>query len=418
MVLPAVALPSYIATQVDVLQSDRVAQRAVKLLHLDDNAELRQKWLEDTGGQGSFDAWAAGTFQKQVDVKPSRESNVITVSYAARDPHSAAAVVNAIVQAYLDTTVDLQADPARQYNAYFDERAKKLRQDVEAAQKKLSAFQTEHGIINNDERLDVETARLNDLSTQLVMLQTASAESSSRNVAAGRSGDQLAEVLNNPVVSTLKTELAAEEARLQELSSRLGSAHPQVIESKAKVAELRSRLEAESRKVMGSVGVTNQINQSREAQIRADLEAQRAKVLKLKAERDQAMVLQRDVENAQRAYDAVLQRRDQTSLESHSTQSDASVLSRAVEPTEPSAPRPVLNTILSVFVGLLLAMGAALLMEMLDRRVRTNADAYESLGVPLLGVLPGTASARRGRSGTPLLQNRILGQLPRPAEGA
>jgi hypothetical protein len=67
---------------------------------------------------------------------------------------------------------------------------------------------------------------------------------------------------------------------------------------------------------------------------------------------------------------------------------------------------------------MLLAMGAALLMEMLDRRVRTNADAYESLGVPLLGVLPGTASARRGRGGPPLLQHRILGQLPRPAEGA
>lgn len=423
VMFPAMALPAYMATQVDIMQSDRVALRVAKVLRLGENPRVRQQWMDDTNGNGSIDAWLASSFKQKLKVQPSRESNVISVSYTAPEPRFAQAVANAFVQAYLDTKVDLRTDPARQYVSFFDQRGKQLRATVEAAQAKLSAFQREHGLVGNDERLDVETARLNELSSQLVQLQAASADSAGRSaVAAGGSADRLQEVLNNPVVASLKTDLSRAEAQLQQLNSRLGAAHPQVVEAKANVNELRARMDAEVRRVTQSVGLSNQVNQAREGEIRAALEAQRAKLLKLKAERDEAAVLQRDVENAQKAYDGVVARGSQTSLESQTTQSDVSVLSPASEPNEPSSPKVLVNTALSIVVGLLLAMVAAMLVEMLDRRVRTTADAAQGLGLPLLGTLPGP-SLRRGwlssRHGSPLLlQQRILGQLPNASRGA
>ncbi|MED5619583.1 chain length determinant protein EpsF [Ideonella sp. BN130291] len=422
MMLPALALPSYMATQVDVIQSDRVAQRVVKVLRLAENPEVRKQWMESTEGKGSLEAWLAKTFQKQLDVKPSRESNVITVTYTAPDPRFAKAVADGFVQAFLDVTVDLRVDPARQYSSFFEQRAKQLRDAVEKAQAKLSTFQQENGLVAADERLDVETARLNELSSQLVMLQAASAESAGRSAqAAGASGGSMQEVLNNPVVATLKTDLSRNEAQLQQLSARLGSNHPQVIEAKANIAELRARMDSEVRRVTGSLALNNQVNRSREGEVRAALDAQRSKVLKLKALRDEATVLQRDVENAQRAYDAVVARGSQTSLESQTTQSNISVLSPAVEPSEPSSPKIALNTFLSIVMGSLLAIGAAVVMELLDRRVRTVTDASEALGLPLLGTLPPPTSRRRrlaaAGKGMPLLQQRILGQLPTPSKG-
>ena len=119
---------------------------------------------------------------------------------------------------------------------------------------------------------------------------------------------------------------------------------------------------------------------------------------------------------------AVVARGSQTSLESQTTQSNISVLSRAVEPAEPSSPKVGLNLLLSIVVGSLLAVGAAVLMELLDRRVRTLTDASEALGLPLLGTLPPPTSRRRrlaaAGKGMPLLQQRILGQLPTPSKGA
>jgi succinoglycan biosynthesis transport protein ExoP len=97
--------PSYMATQVDVIQSDRVMRRVVRNTRLAENPQVRADWLEATGGQGEIEAWLAARFKPSLDVRPSRESNVITISYRAPDPNFAAAVANAFVQAYIDTAL-------------------------------------------------------------------------------------------------------------------------------------------------------------------------------------------------------------------------------------------------------------------------------------------------------------------------
>jgi len=409
-----VVTPALIATQVDILESDRVVRRVIKDLKLDTNPAIRQQWQDETDGEGDVETWLAAAFQKHLDIKPSRDSNVITVSYQSGDPKSAAAIANAFVQAFLETSIELSTDPARQYTGFFEARAKAARDKLEAAQAKLSEYQQKNGIVGNDERLDVETARLNELASQLVALQALSAESSGRSVQAKTRGDELQEALQNPVLGGMKVDLARAEAHLKELESRYGDKHPQVQEEKANIAELRARINAETTRVVGSVGVSNNINRSREAEIRAELEAQRARVLKVKAQRDEMAVMQRDIENLQRSYDTIAQRKDQTSLESQNQQSTVNVLSTATPPMDPSSPRIVLNTVLAVFLGALLGIGTALVRELSDRRVRSSRQAIEALGVPVLGVLPRPVikRAKAGRIG--MAQRVISGRLAGP----
>lgn len=414
------ANPAFMATQVDVIQSDRVALRVVRNLKLAENPQVRAQWLEETRGLGSLESWLAETFQKSLDVKPSRESNVISVGYRGTDPRFAAALANAFVQAYAETTLELKVDPAKQYGTFFDSRAKEARDALEKVQSKLSEFQKESGITAVDERLDIENARLTELSTQLVGLQALASDSGSRQLASrGAGGERMQEVLGNPLISSLKADQTRAEARLEELNSKLGASHPQVIEAKANLAELQRRISEETVKISSSLGLANSINNQRVGELRASLEAQRTKVLQMKAVRDQAAVLTRDVESAQRAYDMVLARLNQTNLESQTTQSYVSVLTQAEPPLKPSSPRLVLNTALSVFVGTLLALGAAFLLEMLDRRVRSFDDIAMAVGLPVIGVLPkpGTTTASKRGLGS-LMQQRILGQLPSPSKGA
>jgi chain length determinant protein EpsF len=412
--------PAYMATQVDVMNSDRVARRVVRNLKLTEQPAVRAQWQEATKGEGDIEQWLVSAFETRLDVKPSRESNVISVSYRSNDPRFSATMANAFVQAYMETSNELRVDPARQYSSFFDQRAKEARDQLEKAQAKLSSYQRENGIVAGDERLDVETARLNELSSQLVMLQGLSAESSSRQAQAqGASADRLQEVLNNPLVASLKVELSRNEARLQELTSRLGDNHPQVVEARANIAELRSRVEAETRRVSGGVGVTANINRSREGQVRAQLEAQRAKVVRLKQLRDEGAVLVRDVESAQRNYEAVRSRFSQTSLESQATQGNASVLTQATPPPTPSSPNIVRNVGLSLFLGIALGIAAAVALELLDRRVRAVEDVRLALDLPVLGVMPKPmARSRLGRQPIPLMQQRLVASLPSPTRDA
>lgn len=413
MVLGAMAMPSYMATQVDIIQSDRVAQRVVQALRMSEDQQTRQQWITETQGKGNLEAWLATALKRKLDVKPSRESNVVNISFTSTDARAAATIANAFVKAYMDISIGLRVSPAKQYNDFFDARAKSLRDAVEQAQSKLTLHQKSSGILATDERFDIESQRLNELSTQLVTLQGLSAESSSRTTQARNQADQLQDVINNPVIANLRADMSRQEARLQELNARLGEAHPQVAELKANIAELRARIDAETRRVSSSVGVNNTINKQREADVRGALQAQRAKVLALKQQRDEAAVLLREVETAQRAYEQVVLRASQSNLESQTTQTNISVLTPASDPSEPSSPRVILNSLLSVFLGTLLAVGFSLLRELMDRRVRTPEDLVSTLDIPLLGSLPKPMKgAFGGRDPAMVLPRNVLARLP------
>jgi len=411
--------PAVMATQVDILNSERVALRVVRNLKLNESAQIRQQWRDDTGGQGTVEQWLVAAFQKNLDVQPSRDSTVITVNYKAPDPRFAAALANAFVQAYLQTAVELRVNPARNFSNFFDQQVKDQREELEKAQAKLSSFQKANGIIASDERLDVETSRLNELSSQLVALQAVTAESRSREAQASTgAGDRLQEVLSNPLISGIRSDISRGEAQLQVLNARLGEKNPQVVEAKANLAALRSRLETETRRVTGGVGVANNINAQRESQLRTALNAQREQVLRMKAVRDQGQLLQRDVENAQRAYDAIQGRLTQTSLESQTTQGNVNPLTQASAPVDPSSPKILLNTALSIFLGLLIAVGVALLLEMRDRRVRSLDDVMIALDLPVLGVMPKPNAKMRGSQRISTMQQRLMAPLPPTAKGA
>ena len=415
MAFPSMAMPSFMATQVDILISDRVALKVIRDLKLLDNPALREQWLTEGEGKGTIEQWLSNVLQRGLDVKPSRESNVIQINYRSPDPRFAAGLANAFAQAYIATTLELRVDPAKQFSAFFVTQSKDARTALETAQTKLSAYQRDKGIIAADERLDVENARLSELSSQLVQIQAISSESGSRQQQAqGDTGDRMQEVLNNPLIGGLRADLTRNEARLQELNSKFGVNHPQVVEAKANIAELRTRIDAEIRRVTGGVSVTNTINKQREAQVRRQLDAQRAKLLQLKGVRDQGQVMVREVENAQRSFDSVMARLNQTAMESQANQSYANLLTSAQPPTSPSGPKVVLNTLLAIFLGTLLAVGVALLLELSNRRVRSPEDAVAALGLPVLGVLP-KPGAKRFVSGRLALQmqQRVIG-LPAP----
>ncbi|MEC5384406.1 chain length determinant protein EpsF [Uliginosibacterium sp. H3] len=381
-------LPSYMATQVDIINSDRVAQRVVKTLKLDQVPAFRTQWEEATKGKGSFESWLGELLNKKLEIKPSRESNVININFKWPDAKAAAALANAFTQAYIDTNLDINVEPAKQYATFFTERLKVMRADVEAAQKQLSDFQRENGITAADERLDVESARLQELSTQLVAAQSQRMDSASRQQQAGNKNAMSPEVLQNPLIANLKADLSRMESQRDEIVRRLGKNHPDYQRSEADIAALKDRIAQESARVVTSLGTSNQVNLQREAELRAALDAQRKKLLLLKNQRDQLTVLQNDVLAAQRAYDTTSQRLTQSSLESQTQQTNIVVLNAATEPADPSSPKIWLNTLLAIVIGAFFAVIAALFAELRDQRVRSPSELTRLLSVPILTNVP------------------------------
>lgn len=402
IVLPAVLTPGYMATQIDIITSQKVALRVVDKLRIAENPQAIQQWREDTdGGQGSIRHYYADLLLKYLEVKPARESSVVNIGYSGTDPRFAAAIANEFVQAYIDTNIELRVEPARQSASWFDAQTRTLRENLDRAQGRLTDYQRNKGIVSADERLDIETARLQELSSQVTQLNAVAVETNkrqamARDALARGGGGELPDVIANPLVAQLKAGQAQLQGKLKEQAATLGANHPDILKTRQELETIEARLAQEISTVAGSVGRMATVNNQRLAEARVALEKQRERVLEIKQAREELTVLQRDLESAQRAYDTITQKLTQTSLESQTSQANVLMLNAAEPPVQPSSPNMLLNVGAASFLGLLLGLAGAMLLELTNRRIRSPEDLMQAVQAPVIGNI-GRISARLKR---------------------
>jgi chain length determinant protein EpsF len=387
---------SYMATQMDIVRSNRVAERVVEMLGLEKDPKSTEDWRK-AGGQGTLKSWLASDLQTGLEVKPARESNIINITYTSRSAADAAKVANAFSDAYLDIALDIKTDPAKKYSTWFDDQLKFARQRLEQAQNALTAYQQRTGVISAD-GVDMETQRLNELSSQLTLVQGQLTDVSNKRA---QSAGSISEAMNSPLINTLKSNIAAQEAKIQEASANLGSRHPQMIRMQDELNAMKSRLGSETSSIGNAIDTAYQVGRARERELTAAVNAQRARVMQFNRHRDELNVLRRDLDAAQKAYEQVSERASQSKLQALTNQTNIQRLATAVEPLEAKGPTTKVALALAAIGGLLLALAGALLMELLNRRVRSVDDLSLATNLPILATVP----AHNGRESLALLAN-------------
>ncbi len=384
LLLPTAMTSQYVQTEVDVVESKRVAYRVIDQLNLVNLPSIRSEFVESTGGRGDVRQWLAQELLSDLTVEPARNSNVIDISFESADPDFAALLANTWVEAYIQTSLDLRIQPAAQTTAWFDRQIQDLRGRLEAARERLSDYQQESGVVATDERVDVETANLQQVSQQLVDAQALRFDAVSRRRqmeearARGEGIDALPDIVSNALVQQLKGELVTLEARLADLAERFGRNHADYRGAVAQRDKLRAELRAEVSNVTRNIETSAELALQREDRLQEALEKQKAKVLEIKNHRDRIEMMMRDVEGYQRSFDEAFQRYADSRLESEAVQTNIGVLSEAQVPLSASSPRLIVNVILAAVVGGLLGLGSGLLAEAFDPRVRSLRDLAET----------------------------------------
>jgi len=406
LILPQERL-AFLETQKDIISSKKVARKVVQNLKLAEEPAVREILRDEAQGAAPLEDRVVDAVLKKLKVETS-QSNVIRVSYASPDAAAAARIANAFAGAYIGTLLELHVEPAREAAAWFDDQLKRLRVALEQAQARLTENYQQRGIVSADERLDVESTRLQALSDESVRAQERSSQWDSREqqarnaVRQGASPDRLPDVLDNPFIQRLKGELLLGETKLRQMATQYGRNHPEFQRQVSENQGLREKLDAEMAKVVASVGSSARQSRDREASLAQAMEAQRKRLLGLKQSRNELTVLRRNVESAERAYDVALQRSVASQVDSRVNQTSVTVLSPAVAPNRPASPRMDLNLALAAVVGVMLGIGIVLLLEVTDRRVRSQDDLQNAWDVPLLGELKPWKPAHRllGQSGS------------------
>lgn len=379
----------YLKTQADIVSSERLRLMVVDRFDLANNPDY-------TGGmpagssQGVARQYAADHLARNLTVSPGSESTMLTISYRATDPQVAADLANAFARAYIDTNIEMRTKPATQRRDWFVQQAESLRNELDNAQKRLVEFQRKNNIVTTDESRDVSTRRLETLSASLTEADAQAADLAQRVQQAqqaleANTAETIPEVIASPAIQALKAEQSRLRAAYGQQLAVYGRKHPTMKALGSELWTVGQRINNEVRTIIAGLEKSRDSALARVDRLRSELDSHQTSVLAAKNYREDLLLLERDVENARRAYDQVKGQLSQTNLESASTYANLFVLSPAIAPGKPSSPRLLLNLLVAIVAGTILAIGISLLAEMRRRRVHSQQDMEQATGRPMLG---------------------------------
>lgn len=389
--LPADLAASYLATQIDLLKSEKVRLDVIEELNLGGDPEAREQFEANASPDASFDVWLATQMLSQINVGTGSGSRIIELGYSADDPSRAAEIANALVRAYMDTALELSLDPARRRRASYNDYLESLRKDVETAQANLTEAQQEMGVLDLEQAGGVDRRRLEDLNLRLNEVQSEH-QAAQAKVARinelrqrGRPLTAQADILGSNYVQELKGRLLQLESSRADLAKTLGANHPRMQALDAEIGTVRSRLRAEISSYVEANHGEAQTAASRESALRDTLSTERQQVLDQQRKRDQIARHVRELDSAKSLYQAAVAQYDQVLGGSELQQSNVSVVSWATPPQFPEGLPGKILLALSIAAGGFIGVGLAMLIELLNRRVRSSDDVERELGLPVLG---------------------------------
>jgi uncharacterized protein involved in exopolysaccharide biosynthesis len=380
------ATESYISTQVQLVTDYTVAARAVDQMGWLSDPTLILKYRQQPSGDArDFRRWLAQRVINHTKAAVLEGSNILEITYRASTPDSAKQGADAVRRAYLDTSLDSRRDAANRDATWFAAQANQLKTQLDAAQSAATAFERENGIIMQDDKTDVDTARLRALASQGELPPPA--------------------VAAVPVSSAASIQLAQLDAQIAQTSQTLGPNNPQLQQlraQRASIAALVAQDQAATRAAAAAAaGGAGAIDRA--------MANQKSRVIAQSDKLETLTQLESQVNILTNQYNS-------TAAKAADLRQQAAVVDTGLEalgPTEtPNA--PAFPNVLLIFPGALgLGLGAgilvALLVELLNRRVRGIEDLTSAIEAPVLGII-GPA----GDKSSPALQSgsRRLIALP------
>lgn len=407
-------------TQVNLMQSNQLANRVIGKLELTDNVIFNSQ----AGGQVENDQSNAlfatiknfirsdqeqeqisvlnedaqsqlvannvmETFQKRLKVTPVRNSELIEITFESPDPVLTASVTNAAMDEFIQMHMDTNLDASKTASQFLEKQIRGAQIKLEQSELQLNEFAKKIGIfsLNPEHNLVVK---------QLEEVNSALAKATSDRIAKEaiyKQNMQLDEksmdqVVNNKLIQDLKNQYSTLEAEYKDLSVAFKPGYPQMQQLKAKMDEIFARINKEQQQIINSIKNNYETALKTEQFLIANAEAQQKKALDLGEKSTQYKILEREVETNKSVYQSLLQRSKEIEATVGAAVTNIQIIDRATPPLFPFKPRVAVNLLLAIVLGLLLGAGTAFTLEFFDNTIKNPDELADRFHIPVLGLIP------------------------------
>jgi succinoglycan biosynthesis transport protein ExoP len=410
-----------IASQVEIVKSEAVAMAVIRKLGLNEDPEITKSrsWQSKIRGLfGSAVGFVKGepvrdesdpaeqlseaeimrrtmaSFLGRVSVRRVGQSYVLEIAYTSTDPKKAAAVANALAQAYIRAGMNDRSDMARSGAKWLETRLVEVGAQAREAAMAAEEYRAKHGItvVNNTATLDQQ--QLSEISSQMLAARAATAAESAKlttlqRLIAGSAPDaSFDDVTVSTQIQKLRDDVRAAETRLAALRSRYKDGNPAISAAEANIARLKEAINNEFLRIEGVYRSNLSTARTREKLVEAQLE----ELTRIGAAKNSARAELAEIESRANTYRRIYEGLLQQLVGTVQTQSfplgKARIVTPATAPLTKTWPKTSIILPFSMAMGL--AFGFVLVMARtgLDRRTSSADRLRRELGITSLGHVP------------------------------
>ncbi len=395
--------PLFLRTQFQIIQSKPIVEEVVRRLGLDEKLG-RAYGYYDLLKEKSFDR-TVDLVAKSMKVQQYRDTNLIEVQvYMAKPeknaPRIAADIANAVVEVYRDQTMKktrvAKESVLKAMSDALDEQ-KKVVADLEVTVAEIRKTHKLTFLPSRDSSGDSIEKRqivlINDLmlKTRMEVEEKKARYEKILSLPPDELLDAAYYLVDDPALASLVHEKRKAEIELTRLSEAFGPKHPDVVRVMRGIKELKVKVSEALRGLVTGVKADYETAQAKFKVIedesarlrRTDLTAESGAYLEFERASEELYHARsiRDQLEAKYLKESIALRIPHTTVEFIE-------YAKAPDSKAPVRPKPVVNIMLSVVLGLMAGVGLAYFLEYLDTSIKTIDEIEKVMGTPVVGVLP------------------------------
>jgi capsular exopolysaccharide synthesis family protein len=396
-------------TQYKLLKSRSLARRVIDKLDLSQYPEFSSSGTEKSGqktglitdivqplrkGSSNNDEISVETgkdsivdsFLSRVEISPEKDSQLLNISFEARDRELAAKTVNTLADTFIEWDLNRKLNATKEGRDFLKKQLEQTQASLERSEEELNAYAKRSDIISLDEKMNLTYHQFSELNDALAKAETDRlAKESLYKSVSNENAESIPGVVNDPYIQGLKAEYAKLKAEYSQLSAIFKPEYPTVKELGAKLAEMNRKVQEGISNRVGSIKSDYEAALKKEELLRKSYEEQKQLTSNLNEKAVQYRILQREVDTNKSIYESLLQRLKETEVTSGIKASNIQVIDYASIPLFPFKPRIALNLLLAAVIGLFGGAFIAFLVEYLDSTIKSPEEIRDRMRFPVLG---------------------------------
>jgi polysaccharide biosynthesis transport protein len=392
----------YLATQLEILKSESLAEALVKRMDLVKSPEFASpnwfptvfSWFigdEDAKTASAEEAMThrvADKVLKRVTVKPVKQSNLISISMDATDPALAGKMLANHIELYLSRNLEKRRQESLQASVWLKEELDRVDKKLREAQVVLLDFVVDHGIVDSKEgALGQVLALVNKTMEGHVKSQEARAkvEAMGEQHAPEEAAMLLPKEISNEYLGKLKQDLAMMESEYTQMRGLYAPNYPKLIMLDKKIRFLRERIATIEKNLVASAV---DMAKKEEKLVKGSLDSAKKEAARVRALEAQYSSLKKDVDTTTEFQKILLKEFKQMDIRARTISNDIRIVDPPSVPSKPSWPKKKLFLLIGCVVGLVAGVAAAFVADQFDDTLQSPREIDINFKVRRLGAIP------------------------------